>query len=250
LKRARWIHPLTGRHVHGVLHEDTVSTRSDAFPLRCVQLLPPCRPTKLVCVGRNYADHAKELGNTVPDHPMLFLKPPSSVIGPDCPIVLPDSQEVHFEGELAVVIGKRCRHVPATQADRVILGYTCLNDVSDRVTQRWEKNWVRAKAFDTSAPLGPVLVTSDEIEPPFHLQTRRNGVLCQNATTDDLVFPIPTLIEVISSIMTLEPGDVIATGTPAGVGALAPGDVVEIEIEGIGVLRNPVVAADLKGTPV
>jgi 2-keto-4-pentenoate hydratase/2-oxohepta-3-ene-1,7-dioic acid hydratase in catechol pathway len=171
---------------------------------------------------------------------MLFLKPPSSVIGPGEAIVLPKSARVDYEAELALVIGRRCRNVSAREAMEVILGYTCLNDVSDREAQGWEKNWVRAKGFDTSAPLGPVIVTKDEIGEPFHVVLRLNGEVRQDGTTRDLLFPIPRLIEEITSVMTLEEGDVIATGTPAGVGPLSPGDIVEVEIEGIGILRNPV----------
>jgi 2-keto-4-pentenoate hydratase/2-oxohepta-3-ene-1,7-dioic acid hydratase in catechol pathway len=147
---------------------------------------------------------------------------------------------VHYEAELAVVIGKRCRRVSAARATDVILGYTCLNDVSDRVAQKWEKNWVRAKGFDSSAPLGPVLVTPDEVEEPFHVRLRLNGDLKQDGWTSAFIFPIPLLIEEITSFMTLEPGDVVATGTPEGVGRLSRGDVVEVEIDGIGILRNPV----------
>lgn len=224
----------------GVLEGDVVRSGAMRVPLADVQLAAPCTPTKIVCVGRNYAAHAAELGNEVPERPLLFLKPPSAVIGHGEPIVLPRSEEVHYEAELAVVIGRRCRNVPAARAYDFVLGYTCLNDISDRVAQKWEKSWVRAKAFDASAPLGPVLVTRDEIEEPFHVQLRHNGVRKQEGWTSAFIFPIPALIEEITSFMTLEPGDVIATGTPAGVGKLSPGDVVEVEIDGIGVLANPV----------
>ena len=224
----------------GELIEEEIRTERGAVRLGDVRLLAPCTPTKIVCVGRNYAAHADELGNGVPERPLLFFKPPSAVIGPDETIRLPDSEEVHYEAELAVVIGARCRNVPAESARDVILGYTCLNDVSDRVAQRWETNWVRAKGFDTSAPLGPSIVTPDEIEEPFHVVLRLNGEIRQDGWTCDLIFPVPKLIEEITAFMTLEPGDVIATGTPAGVGRLSPGDVVEVEIEGIGTLRNPV----------
>ena len=224
----------------GILEGDVVRSGAMRVPLAGVQLAAPCTPTKLVCVGRNYAAHAAELGNEVPERPLLFLKPPSAVIGHGEPIVLPKSEEVHYEAELAVVIARRCRNIPAARAYDVVLGYTCLNDVSDRVAQKWEKSWVRAKAFDASAPLGPVLVTRDEVEEPFHVQLRQNGVRKQEGWTSAFIFSIPALIEEITSFMTLEPGDVIATGTPAGVGRLLPGDVVEVEIDGIGILRNPV----------
>jgi 2-keto-4-pentenoate hydratase/2-oxohepta-3-ene-1,7-dioic acid hydratase in catechol pathway len=217
-----------------------VRSGGQRYSFESIRLVAPCTPTKLVCVGRNYAAHAAELGNEVPERPLLFFKPPSAVIGPDEPIVLPTSDDVHYEAELAVVIGRRCRNVTAARANDVILGYTCLNDVSDRVAQKWEKNWVRAKGFDTSAPLGPILVTPDEVEEPFHVQLRLNGDVKQDGWTSAFIFSIPYLIEEITSFMTLEPGDVIATGTPAGVGRLSRGDVVEVEIAGIGILRNPV----------
>jgi 2-keto-4-pentenoate hydratase/2-oxohepta-3-ene-1,7-dioic acid hydratase in catechol pathway len=224
--------------VHGELIGDTVVAGKERFPLDSVRLLAPCVPTKVVCLGRNYVEHAKELGNVVPERPMFFFKPPSAVIGPDEEIVLPKSLRVDYEAELAVVIGRRARSVRAEDAMTVILGYTCLNDVSDRDAQGWEKNWVRAKGFDTSAPIGPVIVTPDEIREPFHITLRVNGVTKQDGTTKDLIVSIPRIIEELTGFMTLEPGDVIATGTPAGVGSLAPGDLVEVEIDGIGVLRN------------
>jgi 2-keto-4-pentenoate hydratase/2-oxohepta-3-ene-1,7-dioic acid hydratase in catechol pathway len=226
--------------LNGELVGDVVRADGAEYQLGSVRLLAPCTPSKIVCVGRNYAAHAEELGNDAPEQPLLFLKPPSAVIGPDEMIHLPDSTEVHYEAELAVVIGTRCRNVPEDRASEVILGYTCLNDVSDRVAQRWETNWVRAKGFDTSAPLGPAIVSADELEEPFHVVLRLNGEVKQDGWTSALIFPIPKLIETISSFMTLEPGDVIATGTPAGVGRLSPGDVVEVTIDGIGTLRNPV----------
>jgi len=240
MRWVRFIHPRRGIPAEGCVDGDTVRADGVQFALSAVRLLPPCVPTKIVCVGRNYADHAKELGNEVPERPLLFLKPPSAVIGPGEPIILPDSDVVHYEAELAVVIGTRCKNVAATDAGSVIRGYTCLNDVSNREAQKWETNWVRAKAFDTSAPLGPWIVSPDEVTEPFHVMLRLNGEVKQDGSTADLSFPIPELIATISAIMTLEPGDVIATGTPAGVGSLACGDVVEIDIDGIGILRNPV----------
>lgn len=236
----RFEHPASRAAVKGTLEKSTIRAGTEQFALEEIKLLPPCTPSKIVCVGRNYADHAKELGNTVPENPLLFLKPPSAVIGPEDAIVLPSSTDVHYEAELAIVIGKRCKNVAAADAASVILGYTCMNDISDRVAQKWETNWVRAKAFDTSAPLGPAILPIAEAQEPFHVTLRLNGEIKQDGSTEDLYFPIPILIETISSIMTLEPGDVIATGTPAGVGPLAPGDHVEVAIDGIGVLRNVV----------
>jgi len=220
--------------------ETFVRSGEETYALDAIRLLPPCVPTKIVCVGRNYIAHAEEMGGEVPKEPLLFLKPPSALVGHDNEIVLPAGAEVHYEAELALVIGMRCRSVPAGRALDAILGYTCMNDVTDRTAQRWERNWVRAKGFDTSAPLGPWIVTRDELEPPFRVTLRLNGELRQDGRTSDLAFPIPQLVETVSSIMTLEPGDVIATGTPAGVGPLAAGDVVEVTVDGIGTLRNRV----------
>jgi 2-keto-4-pentenoate hydratase/2-oxohepta-3-ene-1,7-dioic acid hydratase in catechol pathway len=226
------------RVLQGTLVGDEITVGKERFPLDAVRLLAPCVPTKVVCLGRNYAEHAKELGNVVPERPMFFFKPPSAVIGPEEDIVLPRSPRVDYEAELGVVIGRRARNVRAKDAPDVILGYTCLNDVSDRDAQSWEKNWVRAKGFDTSAPIGPVIVTRDEIGEPFHITLRLNGTTKQDGSTKDLIVLIPQIIEELTAFMTLEPGDVIATGTPAGVGPLSPGDLVEVEIDGIGVLRN------------
>ena len=238
MRWVRFIDPSTGDPMSGELRGDMVHASGAEHRLDDVKLLAPCSPRVIVCVGRNYAAHAEELGNDVPKEPLLFFKPPSAVIGPEETIRLPKSAEVHYEAELAVVIGSACRNVPAKRAADVILGYTCFNDVSDRVAQRWETNWVRAKGFDTSAPLGPVIVSPDEIEEPFHVVLRLNGEVRQDGRTSALIFPISVLIETITAFMTLEPGDVIATGTPAGVGRLAPGDIVEVTIDGIGTLRN------------
>ncbi|HIP99294.1 TPA: FAA hydrolase family protein [Candidatus Bipolaricaulota bacterium] len=211
------------------------------WPLAQVRLLPPVRPSKIVCLGRNYPAHARELGNEVPERPLLFFKPPSAVIGPGEEILLPrSSRRVDYEGELAVVIGRRCRNVRAKDATEVILGYTCLNDVTDRAAQEWECNWVRAKGFDTSCPIGPWIVTPDELDFPLTVETYVNGELRQRGTTSQLIFGIPEIIQEITSFMTLEEGDVIATGTPARVGPLSPGDRVEVRIPGIGSLENPV----------
>jgi len=205
-------------------------------------LLSPCQVTKLVAVGRNYAAHAAEHGDEVPSEPLIFLKPPSAVIGPNEPIVCPpQSAQVEHEAELAVVIGRRARHVPAADAWDYVLGYTCANDVTARDLQRSDGQWSRAKGFDTFAPLGPWIVT---VLDPTDLTVvcRVNGQMKQQASTVDMVFKIPQLIEYITAAMTLEPGDVVLTGTPEGVSPIRPGDHVEVEVEGIGVLRNPVVA--------
>jgi 2-keto-4-pentenoate hydratase/2-oxohepta-3-ene-1,7-dioic acid hydratase in catechol pathway len=202
------------------------------------------RPGKIIGIGRNYRDHAAELGNTVPAKPLLFLKPASAVIADGATIVLPpESRQVEFEGEIGVVIGRPIRRATEEQASAAIAGITCVNDVTARDLQRSEEQWTRAKGFDTFCPMGPRLVPVD----PRRLDTlevfcRVNGKERQHGHARDMVFTILTLVSFASHVMTLEPGDLIATGTPAGVGPLADGDVVEVEIPGVGVLRNPVVA--------
>ena len=207
-----------------------------------ITLLSPCQPTKIVALGRNYAAHAAEHGADVPSQPLIFLKPPSAVIGPGEPIVCPpQSKQVEHEAELAVVIGRPARRVTAAHAWGYILGYTCANDVTARDLQRSDGQWSRAKGFDTFAPLGPWIVT--ELDPgDLAVTCRVNGQVKQQASTADMVFKIAQLVEFITAAMTLEPGDVILTGTPEGVSPIQPGDVVEVEIQGIGALRNPVVA--------
>jgi 2-keto-4-pentenoate hydratase/2-oxohepta-3-ene-1,7-dioic acid hydratase in catechol pathway len=210
--------------------------------LASVQLLPPVLPGKIICVGRNYVAHAKEHDAEVPEVPLLFLKPPSSLIGPGEAIQLPpQSQQVEHEAELAVVIGRRGRWIPTEQALEYVLGYTIGNDVTARDLQRRDAQWTRSKGFDTFCPLGPWIET--DFEPADALVTCHvNGEMRQMASTRDMVFNVRQLIAFASSVMTLEPGDVLLTGTPAGVGPLAPGDVVEVAIEGLGTLSNPVVA--------
>ena len=238
MRHVRFMLPGSDQPEVGQLRNGIIITEKKEFSLEKVRLLSPCTPTKIICLGRNYAAHAQELGNPLPERPLLFFKPPSAVIGPGEEIVLPPSSRVDYEAELAIIIDRRCRNVRAKNAMEVIRGYACMNDVSDREAQGWEKNWVRAKGFDTSAPLGPVIVTKDEIEGPFHVVLRLNGEIRQDGSTSDLVFSIPEIIAEITAYITLEPGDVIATGTPAGVGPLSPTDTVEVEIEGIGTLTN------------
>ena len=202
------------------------------------------RPSKIVCVGRNYVAHAKELGNEVPDRPMLFFKPPSALVGPGEPIVLPPaSARVEYEGEIGVVIGRALRHVAPTEAEAGIRGFICINDVTARDLQKPDGQWGRAKGFDTFCPAGPAVAEGLDWR-GLEIITRVNGELRQRATTAEMHFQIPELLAYISDIMTLEPGDYVATGTPAGVGILAAGDVVEVEIPGVGVLSNPVTAAE------
>ncbi len=210
------------------------------FPLERVHLMAPLRPGKIIAVGRNYAEHARERGAEVPEVPLIFLKPPSSVIGPGEPILLPpQSQRVDYEAELAVVIGKKGRWIAPEQAMEFVFGYTCANDVTARDLQQKDGQWTRAKGFDTFCPLGPWIET--ELDPSDVLiQCKVNGEIRQVGSTKEMVFSIPQLIAYISSVMTLDPGDVILTGTPAGIGPLNAGDLVEIDIEGIGILSNPV----------
>jgi 2-keto-4-pentenoate hydratase/2-oxohepta-3-ene-1,7-dioic acid hydratase in catechol pathway len=200
----------------------------------------PVRPSKILCVGRNYAEHAAELGHDVPAEPLIFMKPPSSLIGSGEAIVLPAiSERVDFEGELAVVIGRRCRNVAEADAMGVIGGYTILNDITARDLQKKDGQWARAKGFDTFAPCGPRLVT--DLDPTdLEIKTLVNGELRQHGRTSQFIFSIPRVIAFISRAMTLEEGDVISTGTPSGVGPLKPGDTVEVWVEGIGSLINPV----------
>ena len=211
-----------------------------------VKLLAPVIPSKVIALGRNYAEHAKEHGAEVPKEPLLFLKAPSAVVGPDEPIVLtPLSQRIDYEAELGLVIGRRARNVPEEKAWEYVLGITCGNDVSARDLQRSDGQWARAKSFDTFCPLGPWIVTHLKPEEigDLGVTCRVNGAMKQMGSTRDMIFGPARLIAYISQAMTLLPGDILMTGTPAGVGPLKAGDVVEVEIEGVGVLRNPVIPA-------
>jgi 2-keto-4-pentenoate hydratase/2-oxohepta-3-ene-1,7-dioic acid hydratase in catechol pathway len=215
------------------------------WPLSEIKFLPPSSPSKIVCIGRNYLDHAKELGNEAPKEPLIFLKPPSAVIAPGEPIVLPRiSQRVDFEGELAVVIGRRCFDLaPGEDVRPYIAGYTCLNDVTARDLQKRDAQWARAKGFDTFCPFGPVLETEIDLATAT-LETFVNGIKKQSARTARMIFSVDVIIRWIAQVMTLEPGDVIATGTPSGIGPLAAGDVVEVSITGIGTLLNAVIGCE------
>jgi len=205
-----------------------------------LEIGPDFRPSKIVCVGRNYADHAAELGNDVPKEPLLFLKAPSSLVHDGDDIVIPEySGQVEHEGELAVIIGDICKDLPDdADVNEYIRGYTCLNDVTARDLQKSDVQFTRAKSFDTFCPVGPHIET--ELDPAdLRVITRVNGEIRQDGRTSQMVFPVEFLIRYISRMMTLVPGDVIATGTPAGVSGMDAGDVCEVEIEGIGILRNP-----------
>lgn len=226
----------------GEVFTDFHLARTDkTLSLEEVQLLTPVSPSKIICVGRNYRDHAAELGNPMPREPLLFLKPPSAVVGDGEFIELPTiSERVEHEGELAVVIGRRARFLnEETDALDYVLGYTCLNDVTARDLQRKDVQFTRAKSFDTFCPVGPFVVS--EVDPSdLRVETRVNGEARQSGRTSQMAFDVPFLIRYVSHMMTLEPGDVISTGTPAGVGPLLDGDTVEVEVERVGTLRNPV----------
>ena len=218
--------------------------RTDAsFPLVDVRLLPPNLPNKVIGIGKNYADHAREMGGEPPTTPVMFLKPSTAVVGPGEAVVLPaQSSRVEFEGEIAVVIGRLARDVPAGRADEVILGYTCANDVTARDLQHSDGQWTRAKSFDTFCPLGPWIETETDAS-KLGVRTVVNGTTRQEAPASDMVHSVTELVVFVSSVMTLLPGDVILTGTPGGVGGLAAGDTVEISVTGVGTLRNRVTAA-------
>jgi 2-keto-4-pentenoate hydratase/2-oxohepta-3-ene-1,7-dioic acid hydratase in catechol pathway len=229
---------ITGDYVY-----DLSQGSSEKYQLFELQILPPTLPSKIIGVGLNYRDHAEELKMPLPEEPLIFIKPSTAIIGHEDYILLPsESKEVHYEGELAIVISKEIyRPRSYKEAEEAILGYTCFNDVTARDLQRKDKQWTRSKSFNTFAPIGPFIVkdldTSD-----LKIQTRLNGKVVQSSSTKELIFKPVELVYFISHIMTLLPGDVIATGTPPGVGPLNPGDTVEVEIEGIGVLRNYVQA--------
>ncbi len=229
----------TVRVLSGTFFEDPLPT-GEELALDELHLLAPVLPSKLVCVGKNYEAHAAEWGQTVPEEPLLFLKPSTAVLGPnDAITLLPISRRIDYEGELVVVIGRLAKNIKAEEAYRVILGYTCGNDVTLRTLQKSDDQWARAKGFDGSAPLGPWIET--DLDPnDVVVETRLNGEVRQRASTVDLVFGVATLIEYITSFMTLLPGDMIMTGTPEGVGKLATGDVVEVEVDGVGTLANTV----------
>ena len=217
------------------------------LPLASISLRPPTMPSKIVCIGRNYREHAKELNHPIPTEPLIFLKPPSSVISPGGTIRRPNalSQRVDHEGELGVVIGRRCYRLRQGEDVRpYILGYTCVNDVTARDLQNKDGQWTRAKGFDTFCPFGPVVASDLDPWKGVRVETRVNGQVRQSGTTSDFLFPLDVILHFISHVMTLEPGDLIATGTPAGVGPLQAGDTVEVMVEGVGTLSNSVIDAD------
>ena len=238
---------LNGEALDGVVEDDKVTVlengerKNESFRLSQIELLVPVEPSKIVCVGRNYAEHAAELGNEVPREPLLFLKAPSSLIRSGDAIRLPpQSDRVEHEGELAIVIGRKCRQLYADDdALSFVRGYTCLNDVTARDLQKSDVQFTRAKSFDTFCPVGPFVETDVDII-DGGVTTRVNGAVRQSGKFSQMVFPVEFLIRYISNMMTLVPGDVIATGTPSGVGKLEEGDLCEVEIDGIGILRHTV----------
>lgn len=231
---------------HGGLPDLDNQTKITPAPLASAKLLVPVQPSKIVCVGRNYLDHAKELGNQPPAEPLIFLKPPSCMISTGEKIVLPKlSKEVHYEGELTAVIKTRCHKLSEGQDVRpFIFGYTCANEVTARDLQRKDNQWARAKGFDTFCPLGPAVNTDLDPWAGVQVETRVNGAVRQSGNTRDFIFPLDVVLRFITSFMTLMPGDIVLTGTPAGVGPLSAGDVVEVSIPGIGTLKNEVMAED------
>jgi 2-keto-4-pentenoate hydratase/2-oxohepta-3-ene-1,7-dioic acid hydratase in catechol pathway len=218
------------------------SAAFEAAPLSSLKLLAPVAPSKIVCVGRNYRDHAAELGNDAPVEPLLFFKPPSSLLAPNGLVRMPKiSKRVDYEGELGIVIAKRCRNIgPGEDVRPYIRGYVIVNDVTARDLQKTDDQWARAKGFDTFCPVGPIV--SDELDPvqgkAVTVETRQNGEVKQHGVTGDFIFTIAHLLRYITAAMTLEPGDLIPTGTPAGVGAVQPGDRIQVQIEGLGILEN------------
>lgn len=235
LEDEEWVIPLHGNPPY------EAREAGEKVKLANVRLKAPCEPSKVVAVGLNYRDHAQETGHPIPEEPLLFMKPSTAVIGPGEPIRLPGaSQRVDYEAELAVVMGKRAYCVAEEQALDYVWGYTCLNDVTARDLQAKDGQWTRSKSFDTFCPLGPWIV--EGLDPSeLSVEGWLNGELRQRSNTRNLIFPVPKLISFISHIMTLLPGDVIATGTPSGIGPVKKGDTFQVQIEGIGVLENPVI---------
>ncbi|MFB6103613.1 MAG: fumarylacetoacetate hydrolase family protein [Halobacteriaceae archaeon] len=224
--------------------DDGVAFGGREYDHAAVDVLPPTDPSKVVCVGLNYADHAAESGMDVPDRPWLFFKTPNTVTGHGASVPLPPGKDrVEYEAELGVVIDEQCRNVDAADAMDVVAGFTAVNDISNRDDQREEQNWVRGKAFDNAAPMGPAIAPPEAVPGDATIELRVNADIRQSSSRDQLIFDVPTLIEEITTLLTLEPGDVIATGTPAGVGPLSPGDTVEIDIEGVPTLRHDVTTA-------
>jgi 2-keto-4-pentenoate hydratase/2-oxohepta-3-ene-1,7-dioic acid hydratase in catechol pathway len=247
MQRVRFRDPAGSVRV-GKWTDEGVAFATQQFDLDEVTVLPPVEPSKIVCVGLNYADHAEETDSEIPERPLLFLKAPNTLAAHGDTIALPDDKErIDHEAELGVVIGEQCRNVPADRAEEVVAGYTCVNDLSNRDDQRQEKNWVRGKSFDNAAPIGPVVASPDRVPDDASIRLRKNGEIQQESTIDNLIFSVPELIEEITKLVTLEEGDVIATGTTSGVSPISDGDSVEVEVDGVGTLRNDFVAEEFSG---
>lgn len=236
-------HPAVQR---GLVQDDgeVIAQSGQRHAIGGIRLLPPVSPSKIVCVGRNYADHAKELGNAVPEEPIIFFKPPSSLNAHGCPIVYPAiSQQVSFEGELGLIVGRRARNIRAAEAFDYIEGYTMVNDMTARDLQKKDGQWTRGKGFDTFCPVGPWWTPAAEVDfGSLRVTTRVNGEVRQDAPVTDMLFNPGAILQFVTQFMTLEPGDLIATGTPPGVGLVQPGDRIEVEVSGLGTLENTVVA--------
>jgi 2-keto-4-pentenoate hydratase/2-oxohepta-3-ene-1,7-dioic acid hydratase in catechol pathway len=243
-KRHHLVFPLEGAPYNSHLPDGAPAPkiRGEPLPLQALKLLPPVTPSKIVCVGRNYAEHAAELGNEVPPEPLIFLKPVSALVGPGDPVIYPlISKRVDHEGELAIVIGRRCRNLQESEALGMIFGYTLANDVTARDLQRSDSQWTRGKGFDTFCPVGPWIDTAFD---PAGRQVRClvNDVVRQDGNTALMIYSLARILAFVTRFMTLEPGDLVLTGTPAGVGPVQPGDIMTVEIDGLGVLSNPVIA--------
>ncbi len=234
---------IDGKPSHGIIEEDSVLIGGVKRHTQDLQFLPPCEPSKIVCIGLNYADHAGELGMKVPDEPVVFLKPPTAINHHGGTIYLPpQSRRTEYEAELAMVVKQRCKNVRKEDAREFIYGLTCFNDVTARDLQEKDGQWTRAKGFDSFAPAGPWITTVDEFEDleglELEIRCSLNGRTVQKSDTSELIFSLPYLLEFISSVMTLEEGDLISTGTPPGIGKLTDGDTVEVSIERVGALQN------------
>lgn len=241
MKWARARDPKTGRIIRGEFIDNSFIVAGDQkLDLSDLDLLSPVDPAKIICVGLNYKDHIEETNADIPNHPSLFFKPPTAITNPGDPIEITKHHRYDPEGEIAVVISEECKSVERSKAFNYIWGFTGLNDVTNRDAQNWEQNWVRAKGFDTAAPLGPVLVSPDEIDLPISFKLEVNGSVRQSSDTSNLIFDFADLISEISSFMTLTRGDVISTGTPKGISPIERGDRVSLIMDGIGTLENPV----------
>ncbi|SFR64261.1 fumarylacetoacetate hydrolase family protein [Halogeometricum limi] len=240
MRRVRFRNP-AGSIQTGEWNDEGIHFGGRTYDPESVDVLPPTEPSKIVCIGLNYVDHAHEVDMEIPDRPMMFLKPPNALAGHGDTITLPRGKErVDYEAELGVVIGEQCKNVAEADAMDVVGGYTCVNDISNRDDQEVEQNWVRGKAFDNSAPIGPVVVPPEDVADDARVRLRLNGEEKQNSSLSEFIFSVPELVAEVSRYLTLERGDVIITGTPPGVGPLTDGDTVEVDIEGIGTLRNEV----------